>query len=98
MADGRLQFARELGANHTGNSAKEKLEEKVDGFTQGCMAELAMECSGESEAVRSALDIVPNTGRITLTGWPKRETSLPTAAVTRKEVDISGAAYQRQWV
>ena len=30
-------------------------------------------------------------GRITLTGWPKKETSLPTDLITRKEIDIRGA-------
>ena len=32
-----------------------------------------------------------NAGRITLTGWPKKETSLPTDVITKKEVDIRGA-------
>ena len=31
-----------------------------------------------------------NAGRITLTGWPKKETSLPTDLITKKEVDIRG--------
>ena len=30
-------------------------------------------------------------GRITLTGWPKKETPLPTDLITRKEIDIRGA-------
>ena len=30
-------------------------------------------------------------GRITLTGWPKKETPLPTDMITRKEIDIRGA-------
>ena len=55
------------------------------------MAELVMEGSGANAAVRSTLDIVSNAGRITLTGWPKKETPLPTDAITRKEVDIRGA-------
>ena len=60
-------------------------------YTDGRMAELVMECSGANPAVRSTLDIVANAGRITLTGWPKKETPLPTDAITRKEVDIRGA-------
>ena len=35
--------------------------------------------------------MVSNAGRITLTGWPKKETSLPTDVITKKEVDIRGA-------
>ena len=50
-----------------------------------------MECSGANPAVRQTLDLVSNAGRITLTGWPKKETSLPTDMITKKEVDIRGA-------
>ena len=50
-----------------------------------------MECSGANAAVRSTLDLVSNAGRITFTGWPKKETALPTDVITRKEVDILGA-------
>ena len=50
-----------------------------------------MECSGANEAIRSTLDLVSNAGRITLTGWPKTETPLPTDLITKKEVDIRGA-------
>ena len=50
-----------------------------------------MECSGANPAVRQTLDLVSNAGRITLTGWPKKETSLPTDVITKKEIDIRGA-------
>lgn len=91
VVDERLEYARELGVNCTINSAKEDMVAKVAGYTDGRMAELVMECSGANAAVRSTLDIVANAGRITLTGWPKKETPLPTDAITRKEVDIRGA-------
>ena len=38
-----------------------------------------------------SLDLVSNAGRITFTGWPKKETSLPTDLFTKKEIDIRGA-------
>ena len=50
-----------------------------------------MECSGANPAIRAALDYVSHAGRITLTGWPKKETPLPTDLITRKEIDIRGA-------
>ena len=55
------------------------------------MAQQVMECSGSNAAIRSSLDLVSNAGRITLTGWPPRETSIPTDIITRKEIDIRGA-------
>jgi len=91
VVDERLEFARELGVRYTINSAAQDVVQKVSEYTKGRMAELVMECSGANAAVRSTLDIVSNAGRITLTGWPKKETPLPTDAITRKEVDIRGA-------
>ena len=91
LVDERLEMAKELGVKYVINSGKEDLVAKVAEYTNGRMAELVMECSGANPAVRSTLDIVANAGRITLTGWPKKETPLPTDAITRKEVDIRGA-------
>jgi len=87
----RLSFAKELGVKYTIHSAEENLTEKVLEYTNGRLAELVMECSGANPAVRSALDIIANAGRITLTGWPKKDTPLPTDMITRKEIDIRGA-------
>ena len=91
LVDERLKEARKLGVRYTINSAKENTADRVSQITNGRMAELVMECSGANPAVRSALDLVSNTGRITLTGWPKKETPLPTDVITKKEVDIRGA-------
>lgn len=55
------------------------------------MAQQIMECSGANGAIRSTLDYVSNAGRITLTGWPKKETLIPTDMITKKEIDIRGA-------
>lgn len=87
----RLLFARELGVKYTIHSLEENTEEKIKEYTGGKMAELVMECSGANPAVRSTLDFVSNAGRITLTGWPKKETPIPTDLITRKEIDILGA-------
>ena len=91
LVEGRLEEARELGVEYTINSSSEDVKARVAEYTNGCMAELVMECSGSNTAVRSTLDIVSNAGRITLTGWPKEETPLPTDVITKKEVDIRGA-------
>ena len=91
LVDERLEAARKLGVRYTVNSGREDTAAKVSEYTGGRMAELVMECSGANPAVRSALDVVSNAGRITLTGWPKKETPLPTDVITKKEVDIRGA-------
>ncbi|MBS1483785.1 MAG: zinc-binding alcohol dehydrogenase family protein [Clostridium sp.] len=91
LVEERLLQAKQLGVRYTIDLRKENAEEKVREYTGGNMAHLVMECSGANAAVRSTLDLVCNAGRITLTGWPKNETPLPTDVITKKEVDIRGA-------
>ncbi|MGI5057842.1 zinc-binding alcohol dehydrogenase family protein [Treponema pectinovorum] len=87
----RLDFARSLGIEHTINISKEDPVKLIHEITNGVMAQQVMECSGANVAIRNTLDYVSYAGRITLTGWPKTETSLPTDRITKKELDIRGA-------
>ena len=87
----RLDFAKSVGIEHVINSAKEDVVAKVMELTNGDGAQLVMECTGANPCIRQTLDIVSNAGRITLTGWPHKETSLPTDVFTKKELDIRGA-------
>ncbi len=87
----RLDFAKSLGVKYIINSSEENAVEKISEFTDGCMAELVMECSGSNPAIQASLDYVSHAGRITFTGWPKYETPLATDKITKKEVDILGA-------
>ena len=81
----------QLGIEYVINSGEEDAAARVSEITGGMMAQQVMECSGSNAAIRSSLDLVSNAGRITLTGWPPRETSIPTDIITRKEIDIRGA-------
>ena len=87
----RLDFAKKLGIEHVINSGVEDPVARVAQITGGEMAQQVMECTGANACIRSTLDLVCHAGRITLTGWPKQETSLPTDMITKKEIDIRGA-------
>lgn len=87
----RLDFAKSVGIEHVINSGKEDPVALVSQITNGNMAQLVMECTGANACIRGSLDLVSNAGRITFTGWPKKETSLPTDLFTKKEIDIRGA-------
>lgn len=87
----RLDFAKSLGVEYVVNSGTEDSVARVKEITGGDMAQLVMECSGANGAIRSTLDLVSYAGRITFTGWPKKETSLPTDLFTKKELDLRGA-------
>ena len=87
----RLDYAKSIGIEYTINSGKENAVERVSEITGGNMAQQVMECSGANAAILSSLDLVCHAGRITLTGWPPKETPIPTDVITRKEIDIRGA-------
>jgi len=87
----RLDFAKKLGIEYIINSKEEDAIKRIKEITNGVMAQQVMECSGANSAIRNTLDYVSFAGRITFTGWPKTETSLPTDIITKKELDIRGA-------
>lgn len=89
--DERLAFAKQLGVQHTVNPVKQDAVEEIKAITKGRMAEAVIEASGSAAAIRSSLDYVAYSGRISLVGWPKNEISLPTALFTKKELDIVGS-------
>lgn len=91
IVDERLEFARRHGIANTVNSQREDVAGRVREITGGLMAQMVMEASGSNAAIRGALDIVSNAGRVVFTGWPKNETSLPTGLFTKKELDVRGA-------
>ena len=87
----RLDFAKNTaGIEYIINTAKEDALKKIAEITGGDMAQLIVECSGANQAIRATLDYVSHAGRIVFTGWPKKETSLPTDLITKKELDLRG--------
>jgi threonine dehydrogenase-like Zn-dependent dehydrogenase len=87
----RLDFATQLGIEYVINASSEDPVARIAEITHNTMSQLVMECSGANTSIRNTLDFVSHAGRITLTGWPKKETSLPTDVITKKEIDIRGA-------
>jgi L-gulonate 5-dehydrogenase len=91
VVDSRLTTARRLGVSFTINSLKEDLLAKVKDYTNGELAHCVMEASGSNAAIASTLSVVRNAGRVVFTGWPAKDTSLPTNLITFKELDVRGA-------
>ena len=89
--DERLALARLLGIPHGINPLKESAVERIKEITGGRMAEAVIEASGSDAAIRSSIDYVAHSGRISLVGWPKGEVSLMTAMFTKKELDVMGS-------
>lgn len=91
IVDERLEIAKKIGIDHTVNPVKFDAVEEIKKITNGRMAECVVEASGSTIGIRNTLDYAAITGRIALTGWPKEEVELPTAVITRKELQIRGS-------
>ncbi|MGC8972141.1 MAG: zinc-dependent alcohol dehydrogenase [bacterium] len=87
----RLNIAKNLGIENVLNPRTEDIIERIKWITNNRMAECVIEATGSSFGIRTALDVVSFTGRIALVGWPNQEITLPTALITRKELDVYGS-------
>lgn len=91
LLDERLDIAREIGIKNTINPKRDDITEEIREVTNGRMAECVVEATGSISAIRTSIEVSSYTGRIALVGWPNQEVSLPTALITRKELDIYGS-------
>ncbi|HBZ9867429.1 TPA: alcohol dehydrogenase catalytic domain-containing protein [Salmonella enterica subsp. houtenae] len=91
IVEERLQYAKTLGIPHVLNPMKTQVVDDIKEITQGTMAQVVVEASGANSAIRQTLDLASFAGRISFTGWPKQETSLPTNLIIFKELDLCGS-------
>jgi threonine dehydrogenase-like Zn-dependent dehydrogenase len=87
----RLEKAKSLGVQLVIDATRESVIEQISNFTNGRMAEVVLEASGANEAIVNCLHSAAHAGRVVLTGWPKHATTLDTAIITRKELDVRGS-------
>jgi 2-desacetyl-2-hydroxyethyl bacteriochlorophyllide A dehydrogenase len=87
----RLQLAKEIGIPHTLHPVQGNVIQGLSAITKGRMAEVVIEASGANGAVHGMFDYASAAGRIALVGWVNGETPLPTAVITKKELDIVGS-------
>ena len=87
----RLALAKSLGVAAVINPSRQDAVKTIAELTDGRMAPVVLEASGATPAIRATLDYAAYAGRIALIGWPKEEVSLPTALITKKELDVRGS-------
>lgn len=91
ILDKRLDYAKSIGIPYTINSLKENALEIIMKITNKQLSQVVIEASGANESIQNTLKYSSFAGRIALTGWPKKETALPTNIITLKELDIYGS-------
>lgn len=87
----RLTRAQGLGVPHVIDPVGEDSVARIREITNGRMAEVVIEASGDARAVRNSVDYVSYAGRISLVGYSKSDIPMPTALFTKKELSIVGS-------
>lgn len=87
----RLDIAKSLGIDYVINPTESNDVEIISNITNGKMAGCVVEASGAEIAIQNTIKYVSDIGRVVLVGYPKKEVSLPTFLITRKEIDFLGA-------
>ena len=87
----RLEVARELGATHTVNVQEENPTELIRQLGDGFGADLVVDCTGVSIALKQALEMVRPAGRITKIGWGPQDLNFNLDPLVQKAVTLQGS-------
>ena len=89
--DKKLALAERLGAQHTINTIKENLHERVGEITCDCGADVVIEAVGRPETYTAAVSEAAFTGRVVYIGYAKEKIPFDTQYFVKKELDIRGS-------
>jgi 2-desacetyl-2-hydroxyethyl bacteriochlorophyllide A dehydrogenase len=89
--DAKLDLAREFGATHLLNSAREDKREALAAWTNGHGPDVVIEAVGSPETFRAAVELVSFTGRVVYIGYAKEPVAYETRLFVQKELTILGA-------
>ncbi len=87
----RLEVARELGAHHTINVRQQDPVAFVRSLGDGFGADLVVDCTGVSQALKQALEMVRPNGRITKIGWGPQPLNFNLDPLVGKAVTLQGS-------
>jgi len=87
----RLAVAAELGANYTLNVQREDAAALIRSLGDGFGADLVVDCTGVSQALAQALDLVRPNGLITKIGWGPQPLDFSLDPLVGKAVTLQGS-------
>lgn len=88
--DNRLEIGKKLGADHIVNVRNEDAVEAVKRITRGKGAHYVLECSGASDAVNQAAQMLNRGGRICLAAFPHEPALIDVAYLVRNNIYVFG--------
>ena len=87
----RLAVAKELGATHTLNIQEEDATTLIKSLGDGYGADVVVDCTGVSIALKQALELVRPAGRITKVGWGPQDLNFNLDPLVQKAVTLQGS-------
>ena len=89
--DLKLKIARRLGATDALNGGGAGVSEAVRDLTRGRGADVAIECVGAPDPIRTAIGSVRKGGAVTLVGNVSPSAELPLQAVVSRQIRLQGS-------
>src|SRR5437588_7190291 len=89
--DEKLQLARTAGGDHSINTQRESLHDRLLELTDGGGPDVVVEAIGRPATFRAAVDEVSFSGRVVYIGYAKEPVSYETRLFVQKELDILGS-------
>ena len=89
--ESRLEVAKDLGASKTVNICQEDALEKIKEYTNGTMADVVVEATGNPAAVDFALNSAKKGGRVVLGGIFHKLSEIEPGKIVRKELKVFGS-------
>lgn len=91
MDDEKLAIVRGLGAEHTINSAREDVHQRIAEITRSRGCDVVIEAVGAPVTYQAAVAEVAFTGRVVCIGYAKQDVQFTTKLFVQKELDIRGS-------
>lgn len=87
----RMEVAAELGAHYTVNIQREDAGPLLKSLGDGFGADLVVDCTGVSKALKQSLELVRPNGRITKIGWGPQPLDFSLDPLVGKAVTLQGS-------
>jgi alcohol dehydrogenase/L-iditol 2-dehydrogenase len=87
----RLEVAAELGADYTVNVQREDAAKLIQSLGDGFGADLVVDCTGVSRALKQSMELVRPNGKITKIGWGPQPLDFSLDPLVGKAVTLQGS-------
>jgi len=91
LDDNKLALAKKAGAQHTINSSRESLHQRLLELSNGLGPDVAIEAIGLPQTFRAAVEEVAFAGRVVYVGYSKEPVAYETRLFVQKELDVLGS-------